>query len=99
MAQAGWKNYVLGTAHITHLGQQSTGQAPAAMKAELFRSKLRYFRKQHGAMAAQWLRLGFSASILARLFYYRLRRWRAQLPGKSRRVFPALRRKHRRNRH
>src|SRR2546428_5642058 len=49
------------------------------MKAELFRSKLRYFRKQYGTLSAQWLRLVFSTSILAKLGFYRLRRRRAQV--------------------
>ena len=70
--QKGWTNYVLGTAHIIHLGGQSSQQIPAPMKAELFRSKVKYFRKHHGLGVSLLMFLIFATSILARRLLYRL---------------------------
>ncbi|MBI5302402.1 MAG: glycosyltransferase family 2 protein [Chloroflexi bacterium] len=71
--RAGWDNYALPTARVVHLGGESTKQVAAPMKAELFRSKVRYFRKHHGALAARALDLIFSASILSRRIVARAR--------------------------
>jgi N-acetylglucosaminyl-diphospho-decaprenol L-rhamnosyltransferase len=71
--KAGWTNYVLGTAHIVHLGGQSSQQIPAPMKAELFRSKTKYFRKHHGRVVALFMYFIFAASILGRRLMYRVR--------------------------
>jgi N-acetylglucosaminyl-diphospho-decaprenol L-rhamnosyltransferase len=68
-----WKIYVLRDARIVHLGQQSSKQAPAAMKAQLFRSKVLYFQKHHGRLPASILQLVFQGSMLARCLMYRLR--------------------------
>ena len=68
-----WRNYILGNAHIIHLGGQSSQQIPAPMKAELFRSKVKYFRKNHGSAAAVFMESVFAASILTRCLMYRLR--------------------------
>jgi hypothetical protein len=70
--KAGWKNYVLRSAPVIHLGQQSTRQVPASMKAELFRSKARYFLKHRGWAAAQLMKTIFGASILSKRWGYRL---------------------------
>lgn len=70
---AGGKVYALGGARIVHLGQQSTRQASGAMKAELFRSKVRYFRKHHGPVQAAILSAVFGASVLGRIAAHRLR--------------------------
>jgi GT2 family glycosyltransferase len=70
---AGGKVYVLGGATIIHLGQQSTRQISGAMKAELFRSKVRYFRKHHGSAAALVLEVVFGVSVLARIAVFRMR--------------------------
>ena len=72
VARAGWKNFVLTTAPIIHLGNASARQMPAQMKAELFRSKAHYFRKHYGALTAYCLRAIFSASILAKRWTYGL---------------------------
>ena len=74
----GWRNYVLQTAPIIHLGHQSTDQAPARMKAELFRSKIRYFQKHKGAISALLLGFIFASSILAKRWFYWLTGSRAQ---------------------
>jgi N-acetylglucosaminyl-diphospho-decaprenol L-rhamnosyltransferase len=69
----GWTNYVLAAAPIIHLGGQSAQQIPAPMKAELFRSKVKYFRKHRGRLAAAFMHSVFALSILARRAAYRLR--------------------------
>jgi GT2 family glycosyltransferase len=70
--KAGWRNFILGTAHIIHLGGQSTRQMSATMKAQLFLSKLRYFRKHRGRAAAAFLNVMFGASILSKRWVYYL---------------------------
>ncbi len=82
--RAGGKVCVLGGARVVHLGQQSTRQISGAMKAELFRSKARYFRTHHGRLAAGVLGAVFGLSMLARMLLYR---WRGK--GESERVWAA----------
>lgn len=69
----GWQNYILGNSPIIHLGGQSSRQIPAPMKAELFRSKVKYFRKNHNSLVAAFMQLVFAASILTRCLMYHLR--------------------------
>lgn len=69
--RAGWQNFVLPTARVVHLGGESTKQIQAKMKAYLFHSKVRYFRKHHGALSARLLHQIFRASILVRQWVYR----------------------------
>lgn len=71
--QAGWENYILPAARVIHLGGESTKQTAGAMKAHLFRSKVRYFEKHHGAVAARTLDTILGTSILTRRGVYRLR--------------------------
>lgn len=54
--QAGWRVVYLGTAQITHHGGKSTEQVAARMHIHFQESKLRYFRKYHGALMAASLR-------------------------------------------
>ena len=67
---AGWVGYAVGASRITHLGQQSTRQAYAPVKAELFRSKILYFRKHHGAAAAWLLHASVAGNLLVRRCLY-----------------------------
>ncbi len=53
---AGWRVVYVGEAEIIHYGGQSSAQAPARTQIEFQRSKLRYFRKFHGAAASTLLR-------------------------------------------
>ncbi len=76
--QAGWRNYVLKTAPVIHLGQQSAIQMPARMKVELFRSKKKYFKKYRGAFSALFLECVFASSILAKRVFYGLTGNRSQ---------------------
>jgi N-acetylglucosaminyl-diphospho-decaprenol L-rhamnosyltransferase len=70
--KVGWHVFVLGTAPVVHLGGQSSQQIPAPMKAELFRSKVRYFLKHHGQTSAGVVNAMFGASILGKRWVYRL---------------------------
>ncbi|MCC6801327.1 MAG: glycosyltransferase family 2 protein [Anaerolineae bacterium] len=54
---AGWRVVFLGDAHITHHGGKSTDQVVARRHVLFQQSKLRYFRKYHGAAVAQLLRV------------------------------------------
>ncbi|MCA9909635.1 MAG: glycosyltransferase family 2 protein [Anaerolineae bacterium] len=54
---AGWRVVYLGSAHITHHGGKSTEQVVARKHIHFQESKLRYYRKYHGALAAHALRL------------------------------------------
>lgn len=65
--KAGWGNYLLRSAHISHLGGASTRQLAPAMKAELFRSKVYYFRKHHSPTSAVSLHWIFKLGILGRI--------------------------------
>ena len=54
---AGWQVVYVGTAEIIHHGGKSTEQVVARRHIYFQESKLRYFRKFHGALAANFLRL------------------------------------------
>ncbi len=54
--EAGWRVFYLPQAEVIHYWRGSTRQRQAAMKAELYRSKLQYFRKHDGPWAALALR-------------------------------------------
>ncbi len=53
---AGWRVVFLAEAHITHHGGRSSDQVIARRQILFQQSKLRYFRKYHGALFAQLLR-------------------------------------------
>lgn len=55
--QAGWRVVYLPTAQIVHHRGKSSDQAVAARHIHFQTSKVRYFRKHHGALAAECLRL------------------------------------------
>lgn len=55
--QVGWRVVFLGDAKIVHYGGKSSEQAAARSHILFQQSKLRYFRKYHGWMTAQVLRL------------------------------------------
>jgi GT2 family glycosyltransferase len=54
---AGWRAVYLGTAQIVHHGGKSTEQVHALKHIYFQQSKIRYFGKFHGALAALWVRL------------------------------------------
>ena len=51
--RAGWQVVWVPTAHVVHYGGQSTRQVAVEMFLRLYESKVTYFRKQHGPLAAQ----------------------------------------------
>lgn len=59
--RAGWMVAYVPEAVITHLGGGSTRQVRAPMLAELYRSRVRFFRKHYGPLPA----LGLKALLLA----------------------------------
>ena len=62
MRAAGWSIYCVPTAHITHLGGASTGQARAESLVNLWRSRLRLYEKHYSrpkvALARFVIRVG-----------------------------------------
>lgn len=58
---AGWKVVYLPEAVITHYEGKSSEQASAARHIRFNRSKVRYFRKHHGRLQAEFLRLALLA--------------------------------------
>ncbi len=59
--QAGWKVVYLPEAVITHYEGKSSDQAPGTRHLRFNRSKVRYFRKHHGRIQAEFLRLALLA--------------------------------------
>jgi N-acetylglucosaminyl-diphospho-decaprenol L-rhamnosyltransferase len=83
LAQAGWELWYVPAAQIVHSGEGSSRQAADAMYLELYRSKVRFYRKFGGERRARCFRR------LVRLAYRP--RWliaRAAMP-----LYPALARK------
>lgn len=65
--RAGWSIYFVPAASILHHGGQSTRQVALAMFLQLYRSKLLYFRKHHGAGATFLYKLLLFCATLVRL--------------------------------
>ncbi|MBL8131116.1 MAG: glycosyltransferase family 2 protein [Anaerolineae bacterium] len=63
----GWRVAFLGDARIIHYGGKSTDQVVARRHVHFQQSKLRYFRKYHGALAANGLRLFLLTSYAAQI--------------------------------
>jgi GT2 family glycosyltransferase len=53
---AGWKVVYFPAAQVSHFEAQSSAQVPAATHIRFNTSKVRYFRKYHGALAGELLR-------------------------------------------
>jgi N-acetylglucosaminyl-diphospho-decaprenol L-rhamnosyltransferase len=64
---AGWKIYWVPQSRVLHYGGQSTQQAPAAMFLQLYQTKVTYFRKRQGAVAARLYKTILLAVSIARL--------------------------------
>jgi hypothetical protein len=67
LGQAGWCLYWAPEAKVIHYGGQSTRQVAMDMFLRLYQSKLLYFRKHHGWLAAQLYKLILAAAAVARL--------------------------------
>lgn len=64
---AGWQVYYLGDSFITHHGGKSTEQVVANKHIYFQESKLRYFRKHHGILVANILRIFLLLSYLLQI--------------------------------
>lgn len=51
--RAGWRLYWVPQAEVVHIGGQSTQQVPAEMFLNLYQSKIKYFQKHFGNLAAR----------------------------------------------
>jgi GT2 family glycosyltransferase len=65
--QAGWQIHYVPQSVITHYGGQSTRQVAADMFVQLYRAKIEFFRKHHGAFQASLYKLILYTSGLLRL--------------------------------
>ena len=82
LRRADWSLYWVPEAQVVHYGSQSTQQMAAEMFLQLYQSKLLYFRKHHGWLAAQVYKLILVAA-LARLSLSRLA-WLERFPQRQR---------------
>jgi GT2 family glycosyltransferase len=60
----GWRICYLPSARVTHLGGQSSRMVSTRMRAELYRSKLRFFAKHYGAGQSRALGLLLQSGLL-----------------------------------
>jgi len=67
LGRAGWEIWWTPQAQVTHYGGQSTRLAADRMFIELYRSKIVYFRRNHGRAAAFAYKLIVLAAGLARI--------------------------------
>ena len=65
--RAGWRLYWVPQAEIVHFGGQSTQQVPTEMFLNLYQSKIKYFRKHYGWLAAHIYKLILRVAALSRL--------------------------------
>ncbi len=64
--RAGWEVCYLPGAKVVHLGGQSSRMVSTRMKAELYRSKLRFFGKHYGPLRTHVLGMGLLTIFLTR---------------------------------
>jgi hypothetical protein len=67
MQDAGWQLFWLPQASVVHYGGQSTRQVARSMFLELYRSKIRYFRKHMGPAAAWAYKAILAAAAVPRV--------------------------------
>jgi hypothetical protein len=65
--RAGWRLFWVPQAEVVHFGGQSTQQVPTEMFLNLYRGKIKYFRKHNGWLAAQIYKLILMIAALSRL--------------------------------
>lgn len=70
--KAGWDICYLPDATIVHLGGQSSKKASARMKAELYRSKIRFYAKHYGRRQAYALSLTLRVALSGKALFERL---------------------------
>ncbi len=72
--QAGWEVWYLPQFPIVHYGGQSSKKHRKRMEAELYRSRVYFFRKHYGRIAAGCLKLLIYAITLVKMFVHGLLR-------------------------
>jgi len=73
--QAGWEVWYLPQAPIIHYGGQSSKRRRGRMEAELYRSRVYFFRKHYGKAAALCLKAFIYAMTLSKMFVHGLLRF------------------------
>ena len=73
--QAGWEVWYLPRAPIIHHGGQTSKKRQGRMEAELYRSRIYFFRKHHGKAAALCLQLIICAITLPKMLIHWLLRY------------------------
>jgi hypothetical protein len=66
LKRAGWQVWYAPDARITHLGGGSSKNRKTAREADLYRSRVRFFRKHYGAAQANALKTLIVASVAAK---------------------------------
>ena len=66
LRQAGWQVWYQPAARITHLGGGSSKTRRTAREADLYRSRVRFFRKHYGVAASSSLKALIYGSVLAK---------------------------------
>jgi GT2 family glycosyltransferase len=69
MRQTGWTIHWVPASIVTHYGGQSTRQVAEPMFLMLYQTKLLYFRKHHGVLAALLYKLILCVAAVARLLF------------------------------
>jgi GT2 family glycosyltransferase len=67
LRKAGWRLYWVPDAVVVHHGGQSSRQIPTEMFLHLYRSKILYFRKNHGRASALAYKVILALAASARL--------------------------------
>ena len=73
--QAGWEVWYLPQVPIIHYGGQSSKKRQKRMEAELYRSRVYFFRKHYGKIAANCLKILIYMMTLVKIFVYGLLRF------------------------
>lgn len=75
MKQAGWEVWYLPEVRIVHHGGGSSRQRKTRMEAELYRSRVRFFRKHYGTGQAVCLKALVYAFTLVKVIWHQSLRW------------------------
>ena len=70
MKRAGWQVWYTPEAKITHLGGGSSKNRKTAREADLYRSRVRFFRKHHGVVPAALLKSLIISSVVAKHLWH-----------------------------
>jgi GT2 family glycosyltransferase len=84
MAVHGWQTWYAPDAEVIHFGGGSSRSRPTQREADLYRSRVRFMRKHHGAVHANALKVLLYTSTAAKLAFHSLLRLLA--PERSRPV-------------